>query len=428
MGQKPLNLVELKITKLVNGGQAIARLDGLVYFVWNALPGETVKAVITRKKKDYAEALAVEIVVASPSRQKPRDEEFLATSPWQIMAKEMESSAKVAILEEQLGSGPTKLKYPIIDFIQSDKQWHYRNKMEYSFYGDDLGIHLALHQRSSHSKLIVNSSSLAASEIDIAANDLIANFTALGLRAADLKSFILRSSKDGKVSVSLFTKINSVDKFKKLILPDSVQGLKLYFSNPRSPASVATKLLLTLGESVISDDINGRRFFYDADCFFQINVGIFEKAINYIKEEIGETDLVDMYSGVGTIGLSVAQNGVDLVEINKISSDFAFINAQKNHIKANILLSSSEKALEYIPKSKPVIFDPPRSGLHQNIIKELLIKKPPKIIYLSCNPATLARDIKLLISDYEITKIKLLNFFPKTPHIETLVFMTKEYS
>lgn len=426
MGQNSLNLVELTITKLVNGGQAIARLDGLVYFVWNALPGETVRATITRKKKDYAEAIAVEIVVASPSRQKPRDEEFLATSPWQIMDKDMEGSAKVNILEEQLANGLIKLTYPKIDFIQSDKQWHYRNKMEYSFYGDDLGIHLALHQRSSHSKLIVKGSSLAANEIDIAANDLIANFTALGLRAADLKSFILRSSKTGKVSVSLFAKINSVDRFKKLILPDSVQGLKVYFSNPNSPASVPTKLLLTVGEPVIYDDINGKRFFYDADCFFQININIFEKAISYIKEETRQTDLVDMYSGVGAIGLSVAERKIELIEINKVSSDFAILNAKENKIKASVLLLSSEKALKYIPSNKPIIFDPPRSGLHPSVIKEIIIKRPSKIIYLSCNTATLARDIRLLNDYYAIAKIKVLNFFPKTPHIESLVILSQK--
>src|SRR5206468_4353405 len=151
---------QVTIEKLVFGGQGLGTLaDGRKVFVWNALPGETVKARIITKKKSYVEALAEEITNPSKERAKPKEDNYLATSPWQIMTPAAENTHKKEITDELFDRAHIKLpKYKV---VHDNRVWHYRNKMEYSFWGDDDGIHLALHMRGSHGKQIVYGSMLA---------------------------------------------------------------------------------------------------------------------------------------------------------------------------------------------------------------------------------------------------------------------------
>ena len=139
-----------------------------------------------------------------------------------------------------------------------------------------------------------------------------------------------------------------------------------------------------------------------------------------MKKYIASDEVLDLYSGVGTIGLSIARDkDLLLVDNNKC----AFQELQANAGGAKVLLCNSEDALEYIQPEQTVIVDPPRAGCDEKLIKKLLEVRPKKIIYLSCNPATQARDVKMLIEKFEIEAIKTFNFFPHTPHIENLVVL-----
>lgn len=418
VNNKPLPSEIVSVTKLVHGGQGLAELsDGRKVFVWNALPGETVRAQIISQKRSYAEAIAEEIMVASPNRVLATEDNYLSTSPWQIIKFAAENEYKKSIVLELFGH--EKVSLPAVgEVVCDDREWHYRNKMEYSFWGDDDGLHLALHQRGSHGKQIVTGSALAVPAIDAGANAIAVQLSAMSARAGDLKTIMVRADAAGNAVGALFVKLES---FKKLELPPELKGLRVYHSNPKSPASVPTKLLYELGDTTLHDSINGNRLAYDPVSFFQANLPVFEKAVQSISKATATADKVtDFYSGVGSIGLSL-KNTTTLVETDGLATDMAKINVGQRSIE--VVRASAETALDYITADSSLIVDPPRAGLHQKVVNQILEIKPPQIIYLSCNPATQARDLKLLAEQYTITQFEIYNFFPKTPHIETLAVL-----
>ena len=272
VNDKPLPSEIVSISKLVHGGQGLAELsDGRKVFVWNALPGETVRAQVIKQKSSYADAIAEEVMVASPERIEPKESNYLSTSPWQIIKFSAENEYKKSIVLELFGH--EKVTLPAVGaVIHDDQEWYYRNKMEYSFWGDDDGLHLALHQRGTHGKQIVAGSELAMPAIDAAANAIAVQLSAMGARAGDLKTIMVRADADGQAVAAIFVKLES---FKKLELPSELKGLRVYHSNPKSPASVATKLLYELGDTTLHDSVNGNLLAYDPISFFQANVPVF---------------------------------------------------------------------------------------------------------------------------------------------------------
>ena len=426
-------LPEVTITKLVEGGQGLGELPGgKKVFVWNALPGEVLGVRIIKQKHSYAEAIAEKIIKPSPERVEPARSYFVSTSPWQMMTFAAENQYKEQLVRDIFAQAkvplpPFQLTTTSVNPSAANPEeqpglYHYRNKMEYSFWGDDDGIHLAIHIRGTHGKQIITESALGMKRIDAAANSLCSQLTALHLRGSDLKTVILRASEDGTTTASLFVKR---EPFPEIELPKELQGLRVYFSNPKSPASVRTKLLQESGEVLLSDSILGQRFTYDTDSFFQVNVPMYERALQSIKNHSSERILVDMYAGVGSIGLSVATKAVELIELDPATAKMAAVNAAASKLDAQVIETSAEKALDYITADKPVIFDPPRAGLHQKVAARVLEVLPPKITYLSCNPTTHARDLALLQDKYIITYFEAFNFFPRTPHIETLAILQR---
>lgn len=467
---------EVKITKLVHGGQGLGELpDGRKVFVWNALPGETVRVQIIKSKRSYAEAIAEEVVTASPERIEPREANYLATSPWQMMTFVAENKYKKEIVAELFAHEKIQLPFPVmlseaeassrkgredpstslrrqrnkrpvhesadgslastetvhgtvlgqddtLAIVTAGDEWHYRNKMEYSFWGDDDGLHLALHQRGSHGKQVVTGSELAMPAVDAGARAIAEQLSKLNTRAGDLKTIVVRSSQKGKAVGALYTKLA---KFTKLELPPELKGLRVYYSNPKSPASVPTELLYELGECTLSDELLGKPFLYDVDSFFQVNLPVYEKALVRIKERI-QADPVDMYAGVGSIGLSVAKAWTQLVEVDHATASMAERNFEASGLKGQLIEASTEKALEYITAEQPIVFDPPRAGLHPKVVERILEVLPPQITYLSCNPATHVRDLKALEYYYNIDFFEIYNFFPRTPHIETLAVLSRK--
>lgn len=412
----------VQIQKLVHGGQGLGHLeDGRTVFVWGALPGETVTVRIIKAKRSYAEAIVEEVITASPERIAPREENYLATSPWQIVTLSAENVYKKMIVDELFTQAHVSI--PEFTLRAAESEWRYRNKMEYSFWGDDEGLHLALHNRGSHQKSIVTGSELALPALDKAAQALVAELQKYQPRAGDLKTIIVRCSQNGDAVAALYTKLT---KFTKLALPPELKGLRVYHSNPKSPASVPTKLLYELGDTKLQDELLGRSFTYDVDSFFQVNLPIFEQALGAIREHMQGDDLVDMYAGTGSIGLSVAGKKVTLVELDAASAAMARENAAASGLDAEVVEVASERALDYIAADKPLIVDPPRAGLHTAVINRILEVQPPKIAYLSCNPATQARDLAHLQDTYKITYFEGFNFFPHTPHIETLGILERK--
>lgn len=416
-------MLEVEITKLVHGGQGLGSLpDGRKVFVWGALPGERVRVRLAKTKRSYAEAIVEEVMTPSSLRIPPREPNYLATSPWQIVQFSAENDYKKRIVEELFVQAHVEL--PEFTLTAAGDEWHYRNKMEYSFWGDDAGLHLALHNRSSHQKIVVEGSELALPAIDTAAHALVAELQRHEVRAGDLKTLIVRCNQSGQAVAALFVKTND---FLEVPLPHELQGMRVYYSDPRSPASVATRLLYEDGDVRLKDMLLGNSFTYDVNSFFQVNLPVFEKALQQIRQQCDQADdVIDMYAGVGSIGLSIATQAVTLVELDAATVAMARINAASSKLQATVIEASTEKSLEYIRQDAPVIFDPPRAGLHDRVSERLLTVLPPQIVYLSCNPATQARDLAKLQQQYTIASFEAFNFFPHTPHIETLAVLKRK--
>lgn len=416
-----MDLELIHIEKLVPGGQGLGTLaSGQKVFVWNVLPGEEVRVRVIKKKRSYAEAIAEEVRHPSPARIEPREPEvYLGSSPWQMMDFEAENAYKAELAHESMHQEGVQLPEHVpLSAVTAGPEWHYRNKMEYSFWGDDNGLHLALHQRGSKGKQIVDGSALAMPAIDAAARAVVAQLQ--GTRAGDLKTLILRCSAAGQVAAALFIKGHEAP---ALTLPAELQGLRVYHSNPKSPASVPTELLLELGNSELTDTLLAQQFTYDVDSFWQVNLPIFERALTDIRQHLAAPRVVDLYAGAGSIGLSVAGQAVTLVELDTATAAMAAVNAAASTLETEVIQTSAEAALEHIVSDLPLTLDPPRAGLHLRVVQRILEVRPPRIAYLSCNPSTQARDLKLLSEAYKITHFQVYNFFPQTPHIETLAVL-----
>lgn len=408
----------LKVEKLIPGGQALAtKENGKKIFFWNALPDEYVEEYeVTKKKSHYEEAIATRISHPSSYRIEPRDDCYLSTSPWQIMDYDYELKQKQSLVVEIFREHQIDIDLPPI--FTDYRDFFYRNKMEYSLYWDmeTSTIKPAFRQRGSHRKIPIDKSSIERPEIFKKATEIIDELNARHEEARKYQSLLLRCNQNGEVSGGLYENHH----------PHPV------FSN-------------------LTDTILGVEYSYSPNGFFQINLPVYELTLKEIKPYVTTDNVLDLYSGVGTIGLSVASDHhLTLVECDKPAfrelnnnitktgqsaspvktdaSDSVPEEYRSESLTSNILgiLSKSEDVTEYITPDQTVILDPPRAGCDDKLINKLLEVTPERIIYLSCNPATQVRDVKELLKKYHIDSVKTFNFFPRTPHIENLVILTRK--
>lgn len=425
MTKKIFPVVELKLDKIVGGGQALGTLeDGRKVFVWGGLPDETVRVQITKKKSNYAEGVVVEVLAPSPERIAPKDpDSYLSTSPWQIMSIDTEQKYKAALIEEAFELHDIVLPDPIEIYTDSI-EYGYRNKVEFSFWydTDTERLSLAFFRRGTHGKISIERTSLATDAINETGKKVLAVLNQLGITGRSLKTLLIRSSAAGTIAWQLYVKDEDFDADAVLSLLKGENGEVIY-SNPKSPASVITKSLSPQG-AALSDSLLGIEFNYATEGFFQINLPVYEKALTDMRTWVEpETKVLDLYSGVGTIGLTIGGDDVTLVELNPHAVREMERNIENLGKNATAVLAASEQALDYITSDKTIIVDPPRAGLHEAVVDQLLQQKPARIIYLSCNPVTQARDVARLAESYGVKAHMGYNFFPHTPHIEHLVIL-----
>lgn len=388
----------IEITKIIPGGQALGtHPDGRKIFFWNALPGEQVLDYqITKQKSHYLEAIATQISHPSAQRIEPRDECFLATSPWQIISWPYENQLKSELVIEIFREHHISIPNPPVLTDQHD--YYYRNKMEYALYWSHktAQIELAFHARGSHRKLSITQSSIEHPAIFQAAQQIVADLNAHHEEARKYQSILLRANQAGQVSGGLYQN---------------------HQPHPQFPP--------------LADQILGHTYSYSPNGFFQINLPVYQLALAEIQRYVTTDQVLDLYAGVGTIGLSVAADRhLTLVECDKSAFTELTNNIKNGFDSPNITahLTKSEQALDFITSGTTVILDPPRAGCHPALINRLTAVKPPSIIYLSCNPATQARDLESLLAHYDLTAVKTFNFFPRTPHIENLVILSLKNS
>lgn len=428
----------LRLEKIVGGGQTLGALnDGRKAFVWGGLPGELVKIRITKKKSHFVEGVVTEVLEKSPERIMPRDENsYLSTSPWQIMPLSSEQTYKANLIGEAFRLHGVTLPEKI-DVFTDGVEFNYRNKVEFSWFGDLIDdsttetLDLAFFKRGSKGKVVVEGTSLAHPKINKLAIEIRNLLRTKPVTARQLKTLLIRCDQQGNAVWQLYVK----DRPTELISTEEAglllaKGGEIIYSDPKSPASRVTERLNKFGSTTLTDTILGVTFNYTCEGFFQVNIPVYEKALSDMRDWIDhENNLptLDLYSGVGTIGLTIGGDDITLVEINEHAVAEMQRNITKlNRANAKAILAASEKSLEYITGEQIVIVDPPRAGLHADVVRRLLENTPPRIIYLSCNPVTQARDVNLLQEKYEITHHQGYNFFPKTPHIENLVILDRK--
>ena len=428
----------LRLEKIVGGGQALGVMsDGRKAFVWGGLPGELVKIRITKKKSHFVEGVVTEILGKSPERIMPRDEDsYLSTSPWQIMPLSSEQTHKADLIEEAFRLHNVTLPGKI-DVFTDGVEFNYRNKVEFSWFGDKTDddtretLDLAFFKRGGKGKVVVEGTSLAHPNINKLAIEIRNLLRTKPVTARQLKTLLIRTDQQGNAVWQLYIKDQLADLiYKEEAAQLSAKGVEIIYSDPKSPASRVTERLDKFGDTTLTDTILGVTFNYACEGFFQVNIPVYEKALSDMRDWVDhENDLptLDLYSGVGTIGLTIGGDDITLVEINEHAVSEMQRNITKlNRANAKAILAPSEKSLEYITGEQIVIVDPPRAGLHADVVRRLLETTPSRIIYLSCNPVTQARDVSLLQEKYEITHHQGYNFFPRTPHIEHLVILDRK--
>ncbi len=428
------DIIEVEFDKIVCEGKTLGRKDGKIVFAYGVLPGE--KALIKKviEKKNYIEGEVVDVILSSPYRIKPIENHYLSCSPWQIIEYEKQIEYKKRILLEGLYQS-MKESVELTDFYSAKNIWGYRTKMEYSFANINNKVLLAFHKRGDYStKLPLDSGCMLINEkANSVALDVINQLNNLENDLSTLKSMVVRYSfYDDSVITALFIKDFSFSPKINLFKPFHKGHINV-FSKPQSPVSSVDDIISINGTDTLKEEILGKLFLYRFDSFFQNNVSLFSDAVRIIKDESKSFNkIVDLYSGVGVIGICVYEKGSSLflVESSQVSSNLSQINVSEN-LKDNsgdvkIINTPSEDIDQSILENACVILDPPRAGLHKKLIKKIMAVLPPKIIYLSCNPVTQGRDLVYLLEKYKVVKFYGFDFYPNTPHVESLAILEKK--
>ncbi len=425
-----MKTLEVEFVKIVGEGKTLGRKNGKVVFSYGVLPSELALIKVVREKRNFIEGEVLEIKTKSEFRVEPLEDHYLSCSCWQIIKYEKQIEYKKKLIED-LFFQTTKENIQLNYFYSANELFEYRTKIEYSFKDENEDIYLAFHKRGDYStklklpygcKLISNKANEFALKIldDIRKSNISLNL---------LKTFVIRRSKRYNSMVFvLYVKDPDVN-FEPSCIED--YGFVLVYSNPIASISQVDGIIDKKGYDYVKERVLNMDFEYGFDCFFQNNIELFEKAITEIKESCGgNKNILDLYCGVGVIGLLMSDisKKVKLVEANPSSVEYVKRNIINNDIRnADVFNITGEKLdISFFEDLDLLILDPPRAGLCKNVIKNILISLPPKIAYLSCNPITQGRDLNFLMEKYKIRKVVGFDFYPNTPHMESLVILERK--
>ena len=459
----------LKIESLSGDGKTISREDGMVYFVENAVPGDTVNARIWKVKKKYAEARAIEILAPSPMRVEPRCKYFgiCGGCRWQNLSYEKQLHFKHQLVFdafEHIGgfSAPN-----VQQVIGCESPYFYRNKMEFTFSNfrwlteheytsnedQPVEVALGLHVPQRYEKVLNIDECYLQSEVSTAILNSVreifrvwdSSVYSTKTHEGYLRHLVIRDGKQtGEMMVNLVTTYDWPESMQKLtgLLCKQFPEITTIVNNitdRKSLVAFGEMEKIYYGPGYITEKIGGLAFRISANSFFQTNTYQAEKLYAVVKElaELKSTDIVyDLYSGTGTIAIYLSDVverviGIEVVEsaiadaernadINKITNCYFLQGDLKDR------LTKDRSWLEEHPQPTVVVADPPRSGMHEKVIKQIIKFSPDRIVYVSCNPATQARDAKLLASEgYRLDVVQPVDMFPHTDHVEAVALFRK---
>jgi 23S rRNA (uracil1939-C5)-methyltransferase len=443
--------LELSIDSLAYGGNGVARLNGFVVFVRRGLPGDRVRARVTKVKRNHAEALAVEVLQPGPQRVDAPCAHYPACGGcrFQDLAYEAQAAAKQDQVLDALRRIGGIAEPPLEPIEQAVEQFHYRNKMEYSFTATPAGPALGLHKAGRWDEVLEIERCWISSDLMNGLRDAVRDWArAEKLEPYDqaehtgyLRHLVLREGRNtGQMLVQLVTAPG--ERFDRDELVEVLRRFpevrSIHWAVNQSQAEV-TNLPTTLlwGEDAIEEELCGLRFRVRPNAFLQTNTKMAERLYEVAGEYAGltgEETVYDLYCGIGSIGLTMASRALTVwgVEVSEESVACALENADLNGIAnaaffAGEVSASLEELRDRAGPPDVVVVDPPRAGLSGKALRRLGRLEAARIVYLSCNPTTLAGNVKDLQRDwgYRLERARPVDMFPHTPHVETVALLTR---
>jgi 23S rRNA (uracil1939-C5)-methyltransferase len=443
--------LELHVDSLAYGGNGVARLNGFVVFVRRGLPGDTVRARVTKVKRNHAEALATEILTPGPERVEAPCAHYpeCGGCRFQDLAYEAQARSK----EEQVADALRRLGAvadpPLEAILPAESIFHYRNKLEYSFTQSEDGPALGFHKAGRWDEVLEIEKCWLTTDLGNAIRNAVRDWAREeGLEVYDqetqkgyLRHLVYREGrKTGQVLVQLVTAPG--ERFETGYFVEVLRRFpevrSIHWAVNDTPAEVTnlpTRLLW--GDDSIEEQLCGLRFRVSPNAFLQTNTEMAERLYGIARDYAGLTGaetVWDLYCGIGTIGLTLARDALTVwgVEVSEESVARALENAELNGImNAAFFAGNVGQAVEELRDRSGdpdvVVVDPPRAGLAGKALRRLGRIGARRIVYVSCNPTTLASDVKALRAewDYELQRARPVDMFPHTPHVETVALLEK---
>ena len=435
--------LELRVDSLAYGGAGVARSDGYVVFVRGGVPGDTVRARVTKSKRSFAEADSVELLTSGPDRIQSTAPH--PGAPWQVLSYERQLAEKESQVRDALERIGGFTDPPVEPIMAAEQREGYRNKLEYSFGTDQDGELVLGFHRAGRWDLIddVSSDVLASERVDALRESVKAWCRAEGLstwnrrdQSGLLRNLVVREGRrTGQLQARLVT---SPGDFRADALAAEMPADSVLWTRASGVAETTrdgeTKVLK--GKEKLEEEISGLRLQISPDAFFQTNTEMAERLYGIAAElaaPTGRERVVDLFCGIGTIALVLALEarevwGVELVEEAVADAiDNARLNGVDNaQFFAGDVRTAMRPLLERAGRPDVVVVDPPRAGLSQKIVRRILEAEAKRIVYVSCNPTTLAPNARQIVdAGYELRTVRPVDMFPQTPHIECVALLER---
>lgn len=454
--------VELTIDSAAYKGKGIGKIDGLAIFVPNTAPGDRVKARIIKKKKSYREAKLLEVIEPGPNRIEPKCQhaQNCGGCNWQHVSYEKQLKFKRDQVEDHMHriGGLTDLE--VNPTIGCDNEFYYRNKMEYSMghkrwlsreeinrdeFVSDRCFAAGLHAPGRFDKILNLNECHLQDPVSFNILDFVRSwcieYDIEPYNRIDHEGFmrnlvIRKAHHTEDLMVNIVTYKDDQDVMEALThaLLDEFPEITTIVNNvndTRSPTAEGRYEKVLYGPGFITDHIGPYQFTIDANAFFQTNTAQAERLYEVAKSfaDISENDILyDLYCGVGTLSLFLSEYCKHIIgiELEEVTINNARKNAEDNEVPNVSFIEGdmkdvfTEEVTDEFGEPNCLITDPPRAGMHPDVVERLKELKVPKLVYVSCNSSTMARDLKELNEVYQIQEVQPVDMFPQTYHIETV--------
>ncbi len=422
--------MNIRVEKIVYPGRSLAREGGKVIFTDEGLPGELVEAKLIRERPRYSEAATLRVLEPSPSRVSPRCPHYRACSPYQCIDYPLQVEIKTAQLREMLSH---HLKYPADDLsvVPSDQVWSYRNKARLHLLRKGDAVTWSYHEPGTAAAYVpVDSCHLLSDRMNALFSALLG---------------VLRDLKIGWITEATVRESLSAGRLLLLLAgspPRDVSALRAALEERSAALGLSGaavdgsgRRLSLFGADSLTEEIGGLSYSYGPSSFFQVNVPALALVLRDLKAALnltGEETVADLYCGVGTFGLSLAPSAQEVIGVESSRDSIPFLkrNIERNRAGnfAAIEGESEREAARVLGRGIDVlIVDPPRRGLDDRLRRAILSRPTGRIAYLSCDLATLVRDLKDLSRSYRLSRVFAYDFFPHTPHLETLAVLERDH-